>query len=198
MWSYQAIVKLYIFEWLTNKVLCSMYSDGLSSVTGKAYTWTEREHQYEKNLRESTTMKGDTKLVYNVIKFWFVLMHWHAWTLNESGNLDNWGQRIIMLWLKYYFMIFDADGVICAGDGRWLPIDPHEMTGMRNYMSKSRNGWHDELWIEWLKLYVIICTYHECRLQVSHSQGLYWGVRNRDLTLFLRNHLDLSRVGEMR
>ena len=52
-----------------------MYSDGLSSVTGKEGTWTEREHQYEKNLRESTTMAGDTKLVCNVIKVWYVLMH---------------------------------------------------------------------------------------------------------------------------
>ena len=108
MWSYQARVQLYIFEWLTNKVLCSMYSYGLSSVTGRAGTWTEREHQYEKTLRESKAMVGDTKLVCNVITFWYVLMHEHAWTLNESGNLDNWGQRIIMLWLKYYFMKFDA------------------------------------------------------------------------------------------
>ena len=77
-----------------------MYYDGLSSVTGKAGTWIEREHQYEKSLRESMTMASDTKLVWNVIKVWYVLMHWHAWTLNESGNLNNWGQRIIMLWLK--------------------------------------------------------------------------------------------------
>ena len=39
-----------------------MYSDGLSSVT-------EREHEYAKNQRESTTMEGDTKIVCNVLHF---------------------------------------------------------------------------------------------------------------------------------
>ena len=72
MWSYQARVKLYIFEWLKNKVLCSMYSYGLSSLTGRASIWTEREHQYEKTLMDSMTMAGDTKLVCNVIKVWYV------------------------------------------------------------------------------------------------------------------------------
>ena len=71
MWSYQARVKFYIVEWLTN-LLCSMYSDGLSSVIGKVGTWTEREHPYAKTLRESTTMAGDTKIVCNVITFWYV------------------------------------------------------------------------------------------------------------------------------
>ena len=46
-----------------------MYSDGLSSVTGKAGTWTEREHQYAKTLRDSMTMACDTKIVCNVITF---------------------------------------------------------------------------------------------------------------------------------
>ena len=68
MWIYQARVKFYIVEWLKN-LLCSMYSDGLSSVTGKSGTWTKREHQYAKTLRESMTMAGDTKLVGNVITF---------------------------------------------------------------------------------------------------------------------------------
>ena len=136
MWSYQGRVKFYIVEWLTN-LFWSMYSDGLSSVTRKEGTWIEREHQYENTLRESTTMAGYTKIVCNVITFWYVLMHKHAWTLNESGNLDNWGQQIIMLWLKSYFMRFDVHGVICAGDGRWFPINPHQVTGLRNYMCKS-------------------------------------------------------------
>ena len=101
-WSYQARVKFYIVECLTN-LLCSMYSDGLLSARRKEGTWIEREHQYAKTLRESRTMAGDTKLVCNVIKFWYVLMHWHAWTLNKSGNLDNWGRRIIMLWFVTSF-----------------------------------------------------------------------------------------------
>ena len=42
-------------------------------------------------------------------------------------------------------MRFDAQGVIYAGDVRRLPIDPHQMTGMRNYMCNSRNKWQDEL-----------------------------------------------------
>ena len=82
IWSYQERIKLCIFEWLTNKVLWSMHYDGLSSVTGKEGTWIEREHQYEKSLRESMTMAHDTKLVCNVIKVWYFLMHWHAWTMN--------------------------------------------------------------------------------------------------------------------
>ena len=68
MWSCQARVKLYIFEWLTNKVLCSMYFDGLSSVKGKERTWTERKHHYAK----STTMAGETNIVCKVIKLWYV------------------------------------------------------------------------------------------------------------------------------
>ena len=83
MWSYQARVKFYIFEWLTN-LMCSMYSDGLSSVIGKVGTWTKREHQYAKTLRDSKTMAGDNKLVCKVITFWYVLMHEHAWTLGMS------------------------------------------------------------------------------------------------------------------
>ena len=35
----------------------------------------KRENQYAKTLRESTTMVGDPKLVCNVIKVWYVLIH---------------------------------------------------------------------------------------------------------------------------
>ena len=49
-------------------------------------------------LSSVTRKESDTKFFCNVIKFWYVLMHWHAWTLNKSGNLNNWGRRIIMLW----------------------------------------------------------------------------------------------------
>ena len=137
------------------------------------------------------------KIVCNVITFWYVLMHEHAWTLKDSGNLDNWVQWIIMLWLKYYFMRFDAQGFICARDGRRLLIDPHQVTGLRNYMCKSSNGWCNELWIEWGKIQLIRCACHEGRLRVGHSRGLYWGVRNRDSTLFSRNLLALRRVGKL-
>ena len=98
-------------------------------------------------LSSVTRKESDTKFFCNVIKFWYVLMHWHAWTMNKSGNLDNWGRRIIMLWLKSYFMRFDAQGVICAGDGRRFPIDPHQVMGLRNYMCNPSNERHDELWI---------------------------------------------------
>ena len=47
--------------------LCSMYSDGLSSVTRKESTWTARNYQYEKTLAESTTMAGDINCVYDMI-----------------------------------------------------------------------------------------------------------------------------------
>ena len=54
------------------KKLCSMYYDGLSSVTGKTGTWNTRKHQYENTLAESTTMVGDISLVYTMIKLWYV------------------------------------------------------------------------------------------------------------------------------
>ena len=47
MWSYQARGKLYIVEWLTNKLLYSMYSNGRTSVIRKAGTWTEGKHHYD-------------------------------------------------------------------------------------------------------------------------------------------------------
>ena len=89
MWSYQARDKLYIVEWLA-KLVCSMYSDGLSSVTGKAGTWTKRENQYAKTLRDSMTMAGDTKLVCMLLHFdmfWCMSMH-GLWMRRETSTIE--------------------------------------------------------------------------------------------------------------
>ena len=143
-------------------LFCSMYSDGLSSVTGKEGTWMEIDHQYAKTLTESTTMAGDTKLVCNVITFWYVLMQESAWTLNESGNLNHWGQRIIMLCLKSYCMRFEEHGVICAGDGRRFPFNPHQVMGVKNYTCKSRKQ-------------VTQWEMNRVRKTLAHQKHISWG-----------------------
>ena len=129
MWSYQARDKLYIVEWLTN-LLCSMYSDGLSSVTGKAGTWTEKENQYENTLRESMTMASDIGLVYNMVDLWYVWctgMH-GLWMSRETSKVEfDWWFVIV----EILFMRFDAWVVLCAGEGLWLPIDPHQVMGLK-------------------------------------------------------------------
>ena len=71
MWSYQARVKFYVVEWLTN-LLCSVYSDGLSSVTGKEGICNARKHRYAKTLVETTTISSDISLVYNMIELWYI------------------------------------------------------------------------------------------------------------------------------
>ena len=48
-------------------VISNMYSNGMSSVTGKTSTWNTRKHKYAKALDELTTMEGDINLVYDMI-----------------------------------------------------------------------------------------------------------------------------------
>ena len=40
--------------------------------------------------------------------------------------------------VEMLFMRFDAQVVICAGDRIWLPINPHQVMGMKNYTCKYR------------------------------------------------------------
>ena len=48
-------------------VISSIYSDGLSNVTGKAGAWKATKHQYAKTLADSTTMGGDINFFYSMI-----------------------------------------------------------------------------------------------------------------------------------
>ena len=71
MWCYQQrlnVVKMkddFYSKWMLTKVyvISSMYSDGVSSLTGKEGTWDARRCHYTRTLTESTTMVGDINMI---------------------------------------------------------------------------------------------------------------------------------------
>ena len=161
IWIYQARDKLHTVEWLT-KLLYSMYSHGLSSVTGKASTWTENGHQYAKTLRESTTIAGDIGFVHSMVDLWYVWctgMH-GLWMSQETSKVEvDWWFVIV----EILFMRFDAQVVLCAGDGIVIANRSTLGDGAENIILVRL-----ENWTTWW-------TLNRVRKTLVHQMHVLWG-----------------------
>ena len=170
MWSYQARDKLYIVEWLT-KLVCSMYSDGLSSMIGNAGTWIEKEHQYAKTLRESTAMVGDIGLVYSMVDLWYVWCNGiHGLWMSQKTlkvEVDRWFVIVEIL-----FMRFDARADLCAGDGIVIANRSTSGDGVENIIPVRLENWTTQ----WTLNKVRKTLVHQMRVPwVGHSRKLLLG-----------------------